>query len=275
MLPPHPTIDLGDHVALVTGANHGIGAATAVRLAAAGAAVVLTYLRVEDDPGSGVPDELRRRRAGNADDVLATIEAGGGRAQALEADLADEHTHGGLFEAAEKSFGPVDILVNNASSWLADTFRSDTTDRLGRSLRPVSPETFDHQFAVDARAAALLIAEYAARHARHRLSWGRVIGLTSGGPLGFPQEVSYGAAKAALENYTMSAAFELAERGITANVVHPPVTDTGWVTEAVRRVVEHDHHLIHVARPEDVAEVIAFLASDHARLITGNVVHLR
>lgn len=105
--------------------------------------------------------------------------------------------------------------------------------------------------------------------------WGRIIGLTSGGDLGFPEEVSYGAAKAAQSNYTMSAALELADLGITANMVYPPVTDTGWVTEEVRRGVATSPTSFHVASPEEVAEVIAFLASDAARLITGNVITLR
>ena len=124
-------------------------------------------------------------------------------------------------------------------------------------------------------AAALLIAEFARRHIERQATWGRIIGLTSGGPLGFPTEVSYGAAKAALENYTMSAAFELAPWGITANMVYPPVTDTGWVNDPVRDVVEQNPALIHIAQPDEVAEVIAYLASDHARLITANTIHLR
>ena len=73
----------------------------------------------------------------------------------------------------------------------------------------------------------------------------------------------------------MSAAFELAALGITANVVHPPVTDTGWVTEAVREQVTRSPDLLHVASPQEVACVIAFLVSDEARLITGNRIHLR
>ena len=93
--------------------------------------------------------------------------------------------------------------------------------------------------------------------------------------MGFPNQVSYGAAKAALENYTMAAAFELAPLGITANVVHPPVTDTGWVTDEVRRHVKERHDLIHIASPDDVARVIAYLASNEASLITGNRIHLR
>ena len=73
----------------------------------------------------------------------------------------------------------------------------------------------------------------------------------------------------------MSAAFELAAIGITANVVQPPVTDTGWVTEEVRQHVALRPDLIHVANPDEVAAVIAFLVSDDARLITGNRIHLR
>jgi 3-oxoacyl-[acyl-carrier protein] reductase len=106
-------------------------------------------------------------------------------------------------------------------------------------------------------------------------TWGRIVGLTSGGQLGFPEEVSYGAAKAALENYAMSAALELAEFGITSNVVYPPVTDTGWVTDAVREFVANSREHFHVAQPEEVAEVIVYLASEEARLITANVIHLR
>ncbi|HEU5421739.1 MAG TPA: SDR family oxidoreductase, partial [Streptosporangiaceae bacterium] len=92
---------------------------------------------------------------------------------------------------------------------------------------------------------------------------------------GFPEEVSYGAAKAAQVNYTMSAAFELAAQGITANVIYPPVTDTGWVTDSVRQAVDDSAHLIHVATPEEVAAVIAYLTSEEAALITGNVITLR
>ncbi len=274
-VPSSSCIDLSGHVALVTGANHGIGAAVARRLAACGASVLITCLRIEDAPDPGIPEEYRRNRARGADDVVQTIAGAGGTAVALEADLAAEGTPTLLFDAAEEAFGPVDILINNATGWVADTFTVDGTDRLGRTLRRVSAATIDQQFAVDARATALLISEFALRHVRHGLAWGRIVGFTSGGPLGFPEEVSYGAAKAALENYTMAAAFELADRGITANVVYPPVTDTGWVTDQVRRVVADSATLIHIAQPDDVAEVVAFLVSDHAKLVTGNIIHLR
>ena len=93
--------------------------------------------------------------------------------------------------------------------------------------------------------------------------------------MGFPAEVSYGAGKAALVNYAMSAALELARFGVTSNVVYPPVTDTGWVTPEVEEFVRNSREHFHIAQPEQVAEVIAFLASDAAELITGNVIYLR
>ncbi len=263
------------HTAIVTGANHGIGAATAEALAQRGCAVLCTFLRVQDPPDPGTPEAYRDGRAQDGASVVARIAAAGGRAMAVEADLSDPAAPAMLFDAAEGQLGPVDILVNNATGWLADTFAPLPTDRLGRSLRAVSAASWEQQFRVDAMGAALMISEYARRHRSRGADWGRIIGLTSGGDLGFPEEVSYGAAKAAQTNYTMSAALELAPFGVTANMVYPPVTDTGWVTDAVRAEVAARRELIHIASPAEVAEVIAYLASEEAALITGNVIVLR
>jgi 3-oxoacyl-[acyl-carrier protein] reductase len=270
-----PEVVMAGHTAIVTGANHGIGAAAAAALAQRGCGVLCTFLRVEDPADAGIPQAYRDHRAQGAAAVVAQIRAGGGRAVAVEADLADPATPAMLFDAAEEQLGPADILVNNATGWLADTFAPSGTDRLGRSLQPVTAATWGRQFRVDAMAAALMIGEFARRHIARGAGWGRIIGLTSGGELGFPEEVSYGAAKAAQTNYTMSAALELAPFGITANMVHPPVTDTGWVTDAVRQAVTASTTLIHIASPAEVAEVIAYLASDTASLITANVITLR
>jgi 3-oxoacyl-[acyl-carrier protein] reductase len=266
---------LRGHVALITGANHGIGAATAKALAVREAAVVVSYLRIPDPGDRGGPELYRSARAQGPEKILAAIKEFGGRAISAEADLADADTIAGLFDGAENAFGPVDILINNASGWVPDTFSPTPQDRFGHEQLRVSAVAIDRQFAVDARGSALLIAEFARRHTARGGNWGRIIGLTSGGPSGFPNEVSYGAAKAALENYTMSAAFELAKFGITANIVNPPVTDTGWVTEDVRQHVAERADLIHIASPDEVAEVIAFLVSDDAYLITANRIHLR
>lgn len=265
--------DLKDHTALVTGANHGIGAATAEALARCGASVLLSYLRTQDP--QDFPEPYRSNRARGAEEVLREIRAQGGRAEAMEMDLRDVEAAPKLFDFAENELGPVDILINNATGWVSDTFKSGGKHLTGVEMVGLSATTHDQVFSVDARGGALLIAEFARRHIARKADWGRIIGLTSGSPLGFPDEVSYGAAKAALENYTMSAAFELAEYGITANIVYPPVTDTGWVTDEVREHVSQNAHLIHIVGPEDVAEVIAYLCSDQARLITANVIHLR
>lgn len=194
----------------------------------------------------------------------------GGRADSVEADLSDDDSHEAVFDFAEARFGAVDILVNNASSWVADTFAGGGPDRFSRHLTPVSVESIDR-----AMGSALMIAKYAERHRRHGLDWGRIVGVTSGGSGGFPEEVSYGAAKAAMENFTMSAARELLDRGVTANVVHPPVTDTGWVAEEVRRQINSEVGGSRIATPEEVAAVIAILCSDEASLITGNRIGLR
>jgi 3-oxoacyl-[acyl-carrier protein] reductase len=253
----------------------GIGAATAVTLAARGASVLVTYLRLADAPDPGTPQAYRRNRANDATAVLESIEAAGGVGRAVEADLSDPSTPAGLFDLAERELGPVDILVNNATGWLADTFKTDARDRFGRNLTPLSAETFDRLFAVDARGGALMIAELARRHLERGASWGRIISLTSGEGRGFPEEISYGAAKAALTDYTLSAGAELASVGITANVVHPPVTDTGWVTQEVRDMVARSDELEHVAEPGEVAEVIAYLCEERARLINRNILTLR
>jgi 3-oxoacyl-[acyl-carrier protein] reductase len=266
---------LHGRVALVTGANHGIGAATARRLAELGADVLITYLRNTNVMSGDVPAEYSEQRATGADGVVADVIALGRRAVAVEADLADTAAITDLFDRAEAELGPVDIVVNNASGWVADTFRASSEDDLGRELEPISPATFDRVMAVDARAAALMIGELARRLARRDGSWGRIVGLTSGGAGGFPNEVSYGAAKAAQVNYTMSAATELAPLGVTANIVHPPVTDTGWVNDGVRDFVARSAELTHVATPDEVAVVIGWLCTDEAELVSGTVINMR
>lgn len=263
-------------VAVVTGANHGIGAAVAERLAEAGCAVLITFLRGRVATDASTPEQYQRNRMTDGHEVAQRIAAAGGRAVAVEADLLDEASPAMLFDRAEAEFGPVDVLVNNATGWTSgDSFVADTVDLVGRSTPGVTAALFDRTFGVDARAAALLIAEFSRRLIARGGSWGRIIGLTSGSPSGFPGEVTYGAAKAALENYTMSAAAELGRRGVTANMIHPPITDSGWVNDAVREFAATSADHLHVAEPDEVAGVIAWLCSDAARMVTGNIIRMR
>ena len=268
---------LRGRVALVTGANQGIGAAAARALAAEGAPVFLTYLRV-DRAGHGDPalprtyDEVRAR---SAEAVVEAIRQAGGRADGWEADLADPAVVPELFDRAEAAFGPVEVLVSNAAFWHGDTFLPDRAERFGWRLMPVSPDTCDRHFAVNSRAPALLIAEFARRHCARGASWGRIISLTTGGAPGFPGEVSYGASKNAVESYTVAAAAELAPLGITANVLSPPPTDTGWISTEVAAELAQATPAFRIAQPDEVAEVIVFLASHQARSINGQRIVLR
>lgn len=265
----HP---LARQVALVTGANHGIGAATAVELAGLGADVAITYLRTGDPDRS---DDYNTARAADGSETRAQVEAVGRRALAVEADLSDSAVPARLFDQIEADLGPVSILVHNASGWRKDSFAPSRSDVVGRTSQMVDVASIDGQMQVDARAGALLMAEFITRHRQRDSTWGRIVTLTSGEGRQFPGEVSYGAAKAALISYTLSAAAEMAGDGVTANVVYPPVTDTGWITPDVREFVakDFDHH--HIAEPAEVAEVIGWLCGRAGRIVTGNIIRLR
>ncbi len=165
--------DLSGHVALVTGANHGIGAATAVTFAKCGASVLISYLRISDP--EGFPEPYRSNRAKDAGEVISAIRSFGGKVFEMEADLSDISTIPKLFDFAEAEFGPVDILVNNATAWVADTFTADGEHVTGLRSEGLSASTHDQVFSVDARGGALLIAEFARRHISRKANWGRII----------------------------------------------------------------------------------------------------
>jgi 3-oxoacyl-[acyl-carrier protein] reductase len=263
-------LGLEGRVALVTGANHGIGAATAIALAAQGVAVVAAYHRLTP-VGDGRYDDPR---SADADSVVAAVDAAGGRAVSVECDLRDDGVVPMLFDRSEAAFGSVEILIQNASGWRNDTFLMHGPSNVGQASIHVTAATVDANFGVDARANALLIAEFARRHLERGATWGRIVGLTSGSGEPFPSEVSYGAAKAALESYLRSAAWELGPRGVTANSLYPPPTDTGWIDSDLAETVRARSPLRHVGRPEEVAEMVVWLVSEPARFVTGQTIRM-
>ncbi len=274
---------------LITGANHGIGAATAKAFAAEGAAILISYLRMSPllalRQSSGEADDLagpglalyNARRATSADEVVQAIRDKGVRAEAMEADLSDPATIPVLFDRAEAMFGPVDVLVNNADASEADTFlpQSQLGPQIhapaGNAVSTITSESHDFHFAVNSRAVALMMAEFARRRIERGLHGGRIINISTDGAPGFVNEISYGASKYAMESYTRAAALELGKYGITANIVSPGPIQTGWINPELEAKIAEETPLGRVGYPEDVADVIVFLASEQGRWITGQM----
>ncbi len=275
---------LRDRVVLVTGAQHGIGAATAKAFAAEGAAVFIHYFRTRikversEKPEAPGLELFLERQSQSADAVVQEIRSAGGRAAAWECDLAKTENIPCVFDRAEATLGPVEVLVNNAAYWEDDSF-------LPQELPPANPfveswkdrphtitaESYERHFAVNTRAVALLMAEYFRRHVARQARWGRIINISTEGAHVFPGEISYGASKAATEAYTRSAGCEFAKFGITTNIIAPGATQTGWITAELEQQVLPRIPAGRLGTPEDLADAILLLASDQARWITGQL----
>jgi 3-oxoacyl-[acyl-carrier protein] reductase len=170
--------------------------------------------------------------------------------------------------------------VNNAAHSEHDTFvpsgenLRNTQAELTAGRRParVTAESFDRHFAVNTRAVVLLTAEFARRHVDRGSRRGRVINVSTAGAYVFPSEVSYGASKLAMEAYTRSAAVELGQFGITVNAVSLGPVQTGWIPPALESALLPTIPLGRIGSPEEVADVIVFLASEQARWISGQTI---
>jgi 3-oxoacyl-[acyl-carrier protein] reductase len=268
-------IDTGleNRVVLITGGNHGIGAATARAFATQGARVFITYLRLSPQDYGIDPEEARRAsepglplyhatQTRSAAAVVGEIRQGGGMAESWETDLADPATIPGLFDLAEQKFGPVTVLVNNAA------YCETPPD----TIFGTSAESVDNHFAVNTRAAVLLMAELVRRHKERGGRWGRVINVSTDAAQNFGGQISYGASKAATEAFTRSVATEVGPLGITVNSVAPGPVQTGYISRESEKEVLPEIPLRRIGEPEDIADAIVFLSSEQARWITGQVI---
>ena len=271
---------LQDKVAIITGANHGIGAATARALVTQGGCqVLLNYLRLPESATLGTTDAYRTNRMQSADEVVLAIRSAGGRAQAWECDLADPAAIPALFDETERRLGPAEILINNAAHWEADTFvpeglENRRPDEWPPRSPPLTAESLDRHFAVNARAVALMTAEFARRHAARGARWGRIINISTDASRCFPTEVNYAASKAALESLSRTAAVELGPYGITVNIISPGPIQTAWITPELDKEIARTTPLGRVGLPNDVADVVVFLASEQARWLTGQLLYV-
>jgi 3-oxoacyl-[acyl-carrier protein] reductase len=245
-------LPLRGRAALVTGASRraGIGYAVCRRLAAYGASVFVHHFSPHDAD-----------RPWGADEVSAVVDGVRSVASApvadMSADLADPSGPAGLVAAVVAELGGLDILVCNQARSGSDG-----------PLSAMTAEMLDAHWAVNARASILLAHEFAALGRP-----GRLIFLTSGqneGPM--PGEVAYAASKGALWSLTATLADELADQGITVNAVNPGPVDTGYAPPDVHAAVAARFPAGRWGEPDDPARLIAWLATDEARWITGQVI---
>lgn len=141
-------------------------------------------------------------------------------------------------------------------------------------MSTITADKHDQHFAVNSRAVALMMAEFARRHVERGARWGRIINVSTDGASAFSRAVSYGASKHALESYSRAAAAELGECGITVNIVSLGAVQTGWISPALEKEEARLMPLGRIGQPDDVADVIVFFASEQARWVTGQLLYV-
>jgi 3-oxoacyl-[acyl-carrier protein] reductase len=240
-------MSLSGRVALVTGASQGIGRACALKLAGAGAMVAVAARNLE-----------------KLQELVSQVGANGGKAKAFPMDVVDEEQIKAGFQAVLGQFGKVDILVNNAGI---------THDQLVLRMKRAD---WDSVINTNLTAAYLCIQQAIGSMLKQR--WGRIINVTSiFGQIGQAGQANYAASKAGLIGLTLAIARELASRNITCNAVAPGFVETAMTAglgDEFKRTAVKMIPLGRVGTPEDVANAVAFLASEEASYITGHVLNV-
>jgi 3-oxoacyl-[acyl-carrier protein] reductase len=233
------SFSLKGKTALVTGGSRGIGRSIGERLAADGAIVVINYARNEQ----------------SAHEVVNAIQAKGGKAVAIQADVSKPAEVRRLFKEAEKAVGPLDIVVANAGVYLSKPLIENTE------------ADYDYVFDINTRGVFFTLQE-AARRVR---DGGRIIAVSTGGTkLVFPNAALYLGSKAAVEQFVRTLSRELGARNVTVNVLSPGFTDTDMLSDDQMRAYGASLSPFNrIGTPEEVADVSIFLAGDASRWVTG------
>jgi 3-oxoacyl-[acyl-carrier protein] reductase len=241
-------MEFNDRVALVTGSGRGIGRAIALKLASRGAVIVVNDFG-DEKPAQAVADE---------------IVAAGGKASVMLADVSNSGAVNAMIDSVKKQYGRLDILVNNAGI---------ARDRL--LLRMTDEEW---QQVIEVNLYSVFKCTRAAVKLMSRQRYGRIINIASvSGLVGNPGQANYAASKAGIIGFTRTVAREMASRGITANIIAPGLIDTGLahdLTDEQRAGLMAHIPLGMLGQPEDIAASVAFLASDDARYITGQILNV-
>jgi 3-oxoacyl-[acyl-carrier protein] reductase len=238
-------------VALVTGVGRtvGIGAGLARGLAETGWDLAFSYLTSYDERMSwGV-------QQGATAAIEAELAERGAATAAVEADLADPETPARLFDEVERRLGPVTALVMSHC------------ESVDSSILDTTVESFDRHFAVNARATWLLVREFARRFPGPP-GTGRIVALTSDHTV---HNLPYGASKGALDRIVLAAARELADLGVTANVINPGPIDTGWMSDEIRAAGVAATPAGRLGTPADTSNLVSFLCSERGGWINGQL----